>query len=41
MPHGGTRHYPVTVAERMAAPVPSTRDVAEQQGRPITFREAA
>lgn len=32
---------PVTVAERMGEPVDFIRKVAEQQGWPITFKEAA
>jgi hypothetical protein len=32
---------PVTVAERMGEPVDFIREVAEAQGWPITFKEAA
>ncbi len=32
---------PITVAERMGEPVDFIREVAEQQGWPITFPEAA
>jgi hypothetical protein len=32
---------PITVADRMGEPVDFIREVAEQQGWPITFKEAA